>query len=146
MVGGCRARALAADAPEYNRDTDPAAAAFVLAHAGLEVWQFPVEAYRRCAVSVAELEADLPHTGRVGAWLWQRFVDLPLPDGLTVEEVWPLGDSVPLLVTALADVPTPYHVPREKRRVYGDIDGRLLVADLFAKLRLHERRAISLDR
>ncbi|HEV7187407.1 MAG TPA: nucleoside hydrolase, partial [Blastococcus sp.] len=41
------------DAFEYNRDTDPAAAAAVLAVAGLAVHQFPLETYRRCAYGVA---------------------------------------------------------------------------------------------
>src|SRR5205807_5183916 len=49
-VGG----ALDSAAPEYNRDTDPQAAQEVLARGDLAVWQFPLETYRRCAVSVAE--------------------------------------------------------------------------------------------
>src|SRR3954453_19064336 len=64
-IGG----ALDAAADEYNRDTDPAAAEFVLATPGLAVWQFPLETYRSCAYSVAELEADLAGSGRIGEWL-----------------------------------------------------------------------------
>jgi purine nucleosidase len=140
-IGG----ALDPTAPEYNRDTDPAAAEFVLSRPSLEVWQFPLETYRRCAYSVAELEHDLGGSGRVGRWLWERFTSLPLPDFIRLGGVWPLGDSPPLLVTALGDesssaTSTPASAARGARRVYTDVDVRLLVGDLLAKLRLHEQR------
>jgi len=49
---------------EYNRDTDPEAAAFVFGQPELEIHQFPLETYRCCAYSVAELEHDLASCGR----------------------------------------------------------------------------------
>jgi purine nucleosidase len=118
----------------------------VLARSDLAVWQFPLETYRRCAYSVAELEQDVRGAGRVGAWLWRRFTDLPIPDFVRLGAVWPLGDSPPVLVTALDDAssawtPSPAGPGRAARRVYTDVDVRLLVADLLARLRLHERRA-----
>ncbi|MGY1815179.1 nucleoside hydrolase [Blastococcus sp. SYSU D00820] len=138
-VGG----ALADGVFEYNRDTDPAAAEFVLGRAELAVSSFPLETYRRCAYSVAELEADLAGSGAVGAWLWTRFVELPLPEGLEIGAVWPLGDSPPVLLTALDDESSRYTVSAAggaERRVYTDVDTRLLFGDLLARLRLHERR------
>jgi hypothetical protein len=140
-IGG----ALDSVAPEYNRDTDPAAAEFVLGLPSLEVWQFPLETYRRCAYSVAELEHDLGGSGQVGQWLWERFTSLPLPDFIRLGGLWPLGDSPPLLVTALGDesstfTTTPASADHGPRRTYTDIDFRLLVADLLARLRLHEAR------
>jgi purine nucleosidase len=134
-VGG----SLAADAAEYNRDTDPLAASEVLGRAELAVAQFPLETYQRCVYSVAELEHDLGGAGRVGAWLWQRFTSLPLPDFVQLGEVWPLGDSPPVLVTALDDASCRWTGPAA-RRVYTDVDVRLLVGDLLARLRLHEHR------
>jgi hypothetical protein len=134
-IGG----ALDPAADEYNRDTDPAAAEFVLATPGLTIWQFPLETYRRCACSVAELEHDLGGSGRVGRWLWTRFTELPLPDFVELGGVWPLGDSPPVLVTALSDESSTYR-DSPNGRVYTDVDVRLLFADLLAKLRLHERR------
>jgi purine nucleosidase len=134
-IGG----ALDAGADEYNRDTDPAAAEFVFATPGLPIWQFPLETYRQCACSVAELEHDLGGSGRVGQWLWTRFTELPLPDVVQLGGVWPLGDSPPVLVTALDDESSSYRTT-PNGRVYTDVDVRLLVADLLAKLRLHERR------
>lgn len=142
-IGG----ALDADAPEYNRDTDPRAADEVLGRAELAVWQFPAETYRRCSYSVAELEHDMGGAGRVGAWLWGRYTALPLPDFVELGEVWPLGDSPPVLVTALDDASSTWtESPAGPdgdggvRRVCTDVDLRLLVADLLARLSLHERR------
>lgn len=140
-IGG----ALDPDAPEYNRDTDRAAAEFVLSRPTLDVRQFPLETYRQCAYSVAELEHDLGGSGRVGSWLWERFTSLPLPDFVQLGGVWPLGDSSPLLVTALDDesstaTTTPATADRGPRRVYTSVDVRLLVGDMLARLRLHEAR------
>jgi purine nucleosidase len=134
-IGG----ALDAAADEYNRDTDLAAAEFVLATPGLAVWQFPLETYRSCAYSVAELEADLAGSGRIGEWLWTRFTGLPLPDFVRLGGVWPLGDSPPLLVTALDDESSTWRTT-PNGRIYTAVDVRLLFADMLAKLRLHERR------
>ena len=131
-VGGARA----ADADEYNRDTDPAAADFVFAQDGLAIRQFPLETYRRCAYSVAELEHDLGGSGALGQWLWTRFVELPLPDWIRLGGVWPLGDSPPVLITALSDESSRYE-ETGSLRVYTDVDVRLLFGDLLAKLRAH---------
>jgi purine nucleosidase len=131
-IGG----ALDPDAFEYNRDTDPAAAELVLAHEQLELHQFPLETYRRCAYSVAELEEDLAGTGALGRWLWEHFTDPP--DWARIGGVWPLGDSPPVLVTALSTESSTYTV-QGRRRVYTDVDTRLLFADLLAKLRRHAR-------
>jgi purine nucleosidase len=125
------------DAFEYNRDTDPAAAEAVLAVAGLVVHQFPLETYRRCAYSVAELEADLPGTGQLGAWLFDRFSSPP--DWVQLGGVWPIGDSPPLLITALTTDSSTHVAPSDGVTVYTDVDMRLVVGDLLAKLRLHER-------
>jgi hypothetical protein len=135
-IGG----ALDPDADEYNRDTDLQAAEEVLGRGELPVWQFPLETYRRCSYSVAELEHDLGGAGRLGAWLWQRFLELPLPDVVQLGEVWPLGDSPPVLVTALDDASSTW-TGSPTRRVYTDVDVRLLFGDMLARLRLHERRS-----
>lgn len=126
---------------EYNRDTDRAAADVVLGTADLRVWSFPLEAYDLCAYSVAELEHDLAGAGTVGRWLWERFVTLPLPEGFPIGATWALGDSPPLLVTALTDASSTFvsdlSGPAERRR-YTSLDFRLIVGDMLARLRLHE--------
>lgn len=95
-IGG----SLDVDAFEYNRDTDPAAADYVFSQAGLVVHQFPLETYRQCAYSVHELAEDVGTSGRVGAWLWEHY-ESP-PEWVQLGGVWPLGDSPPVLVTALS--------------------------------------------
>jgi inosine-uridine nucleoside N-ribohydrolase len=126
---------------EYNRDTDPAAAERVFAHPGLPITQFPLETYRRCALSVAELQHRIGRCGEVGEFLWRQFVELPLPDFVDLGEVWPLGDSPPLLVTALDDASSAWTIGTTlgggRLRVFTEIDVRLLVGDLLAKLSLH---------
>jgi purine nucleosidase len=125
------------DAFEYNRDTDPAAAEAVLSVAGLDIHQFPLETYRRCAWSIAELEVDLPATGRLGAWLFDCFSSPP--EWVQLGGVWPIGDSPPVLITALTTDSSTRSAPSGGVTVYTDVDMRLLVGDLLAKLRLHER-------
>ena len=138
--------ALELGAPEYNCDTDPQAAREVFGQPELAITQFPLETYRRCAYSVAELEHDLGGAGRVGAWLWQRFLELPIPDFVQLGEVWPLGDSPAVLVTAFGEESSLSVLSAEPghaaRRVYTNVDVRLLVADPLARLRLHERRQV----
>jgi purine nucleosidase len=95
--------------------------------------------------SVAELEHDLAGSGRVGRWLWERFLELPLPEWVRLGGVWPPGDSPPVLVTALTDESSTYtDAPAGRaaaaRRVYTDVDVRLVFGDMLAKLRRHEDR------
>jgi purine nucleosidase len=138
------------EAFEYNRDTDPAAAEFVFSRPGLVVHQFPLETYRLCAYSVHELAEDVGTAGRLGAWLWASYQSPP--EWLRLGGVWPLGDSPPVLLTALttessrwATVPgaevaiRPAPSAGAVAHVYTDIDFRLIVGDMLAKLRGHER-------
>ncbi len=138
-IGG----ALDPTAFEYNRDGDPDAAAFVFAQRELEIHQFPLEAYRQCAYSVAELEHDIGGAGALGRWLWTRFTG-PHPDWVQIGGVWPLGDSPPVLVTALDVESSTYETTAADgaaRRTYTRVDFRLLVGDLLAKLHVHNKEA-----
>ena len=138
-VGG----AATPDTDEYNRDTDRDAADFVLDLPDLTLWQFPIETYRACAYSVAELEHDLRGSGQVGQWLWDRFTTLSLPEWIILPESWPLGDSPPVLATALGDESShfvPSAVGQGSSRCYTQVDFRLIVGDMLAKLRRHEER------
>jgi purine nucleosidase len=140
-IGG----ALDPDAFEYNRDGDPAAAALVFAQRELDIHQFPLEAYRQCAYSLAELEHDIGGAGALGQWLWSRFTG-PHPDWVQIGGVWPLGDSPPVLVTALDVESSRYETTVADgdgagRRTYTSVDFRLLVGDLLAKLRMHNQEA-----
>jgi purine nucleosidase len=136
-IGG----SLDAEAFEYNRDTDPAAAEFVLGRAGLVIHQFPLETYRQCGYSVHELAEDVGTSGQLGAWLWDHY-QTP-PDWVELGGVWPLGDSPPILVTALSTESSRWTtVPPSggaTAHVCTDVDFRLVVGDMLAKLRGHER-------
>ena len=139
-VGG----ALEEHTAEYNRDTDPEAAAFVLSQPDLPIFQFPVETYRQCAVSVAELQHGLTSSGPVGRWLWERFTSLHLPDFVELSEVWPIGDSPPILLTALTTDSSRSETrsggaARAPRHVFTRVDFRLIWGDFIAKLQLHEQ-------
>jgi hypothetical protein len=123
---------------EYNRATDEAAAAHVLAAAD-HLIRFPLEAYRLARVSVAELQAGLGDAGPVGEWLWRRFIELPLPESVSLKEIWALGDSLPLLVTALGASSFEEIDLRPGLRGLGPEDMRLLWGDLLAKLRRSAR-------
>jgi purine nucleosidase len=79
--------------------------------------------------------------GDLGQWLWKRFTG-PHPDWVRIGGVWPLGDSLPVLVTALdvesSSFETISNGDGATRRTYIHVDLRLLVGDLLAKLRAHD--------
>lgn len=135
------------EAFEYNRDTDPAAAEFVLGHPELAVRQFPLETYRRCAYSVGEIEHEIGTCGALGSWLATCFTSPP--EWIRIGGNWPLGDSPPVLVTALSDESSRRTTTTAGgpgvggRHVYTDVDFRLVVGDMLARLRQHERRRVA---
>ncbi|MFC0681537.1 nucleoside hydrolase [Lysobacter korlensis] len=119
---------------EYNEATDQEAAAIVFG-SEIAIDQYPLEAYRASTYSIAELEADLTET-TLGSWLWDVFAQFRIPLEFKVGELWHLGDSLPLLATSLAATP---EGPTVHRVVHETVDYRLLVGDMLAKFRLHER-------
>ena len=131
----------AADEDEYNYYTDPAAARFVLENQRLAVWQFPVETYRQVVISVAELDYSLKAAGAGGAWLWERFNSLEVPDFVKFGPLWCLGDSAPLVVTGLDDITCRFEETggSPSGRTYTSVDSRLIIADFFARLQLHSQ-------
>jgi inosine-uridine nucleoside N-ribohydrolase len=124
---------------EYNYFTDPVAADFVLGNRNLALWQFPMETYRQVVAPVAELDAAFSSGGPAGAWLWEHFNSLVVPDFVKFGPLWCLGDSAPLVVTGLDDVTSTYQETEStpQRRTYTSVDTRLIMADFVAKLRLH---------
>ncbi len=126
------------DEEEYNYFTDPAAAEFVLGSRDLAVWQFPMETYRQVVAPVAELDAAFRNAGPGGAWLWEHFNSLEVPDFVKFGPLWCLGDSAPLVVTGLDDITSTFvqTSAEPQRRRYTSVDTRLIMADFVAKLRL----------
>lgn len=139
---------------EYNLAADAAAARLVLEETAVPLWQVPQPAYRLMQVSVAEMEADMAPISDFTAWLYARFTNPP-----TFFELggsWPMGDSPPVLLTAISAESSRYRelearrinpdltygeaIPGRMVRVYEDLDLRLTWADFLAKLRLHAQR------
>jgi purine nucleosidase len=82
-------------------------------------------------------------SGRLGQWLWEHFTNPP--EWARIGGSWPMGDSPPVLITALTDESSGYTTEPAapggaERRMYTHPDFRLIVGDLLARLRLHERR------
>ena len=148
------------DAFEYNRDTDPAAADYVFSRPGLVIHQFPLETYRQCAYSLSRAGRGRRHERPA-----RRLAVGPLPgaarldtarrgvaarrqpagpgDG-TGHRVEPVDDRSWLLA-GLAVRPSPSD--GATAHVCTDVDFRLVVGDMLAKLRGHERlRTASDDR
>lgn len=123
---------------EYNEYTDQAAADFVFSDPGLPITQFPLEAYQRLTLSVRELQHLLGGAGAVGRWLWERFETLPLPDSVTLGPLWCLGDSAPVVVTALEPLTSTFVTTQDdpKRILFSEVDTRMVLGDFAALLNL----------
>lgn len=136
---------------EYNLAADLAAARHVLENSTVPIWQVPQSAYRTMSVSLAEMEADLRPISDFTQWLYQRFTNPP--DFVDMGGAWPMGDSPPVLLTAISressqsrdwtarrlrdDLTYGEEIPGRLVRVYHSLDMRLTWADFLARLRLH---------
>ncbi|SIT67290.1 Inosine-uridine preferring nucleoside hydrolase [Microbacterium sp. RU33B] len=135
---------------EYNLMHDLPAAQYVFNHTRVPIMQVPQAVYRQCAMSTAELEHGLRSTGEFGRWLYSRFTSPP--SFVRIAGHWPMGDSPPVLITALTTesstsrkIPSPWiddeggYATNPAARdlvVFDTIDVRLLFADFFARLHL----------
>ena len=170
-IGGPEHPGLAVPPPgampiEYNLLIDVPAAAEVFASA-LPIEQFPRDAYRQPLASVAELRVRMRTAGALGRHLFDALdgvFRMGAAHGLSFGETYALGDSPLVLATALlsafepdasssrtALVPRPsitadgQYGPRAGAgpdvRVYTQVDTRLLLEDLYAKLALRAQEA-----
>lgn len=145
---------------EYNLNIDLLAGQ-VIFDSPIPLWQVPRNAYRECIASMSELISRVRSRGELGAHLYQTLVDvfeMVAPHGLNMGEVYVLGDSPLVLLTALqtgfeADPASSAYdlVPRPRLddhgayvanpkgapiRIYSGLDVRLMLEDLYAKLEL----------
>jgi purine nucleosidase len=169
-IGGPEHRGLAEPPPgampvEYNLLIDVLAGSVVFGDSAVPVWQVPRDAYRQTLASFAELELRMAEQGPLGARLFAALDGVRTTaarHGFDLGETYILGDSPLVLLTALQsafepDPSSSRHVVRETpgitadgqytpvpgarpMRVYTDLDCRLMVEDLYAKLQLHARR------
>jgi hypothetical protein len=131
----------------------------------LPLWQVPRDVYRMAIASRAELLHRLATAGELGAHLVAaiaRIVEVLDRAGVLLGETFILGDNPLVLLTALASSfhadpssspsvvrPCPrvldagaYEQRADGRpiRTFTGIDGRLMFADLYAKLAAHAAR------
>jgi hypothetical protein len=148
-----------ADVSEYNTRIDISAARVVF-DSPVPLWQVPRNVYRQAIYSFAELDEHVRPCGPIGAHLaaaLDSIVERAAEMGLNLGEVYILGDSPLVLLTALqsqfepdpsssryAVVPAPRmdedgryveHQDGRPIRVYTQIDNRLMFGDLIIKLR-----------
>ncbi|MGO4301219.1 nucleoside hydrolase [Leifsonia sp. RAF41] len=135
---------------EYNLVLDIPAAQVVFNESRMRISQVPQHVYRQCAVSVAELEVGLRSAGPFGEWLYDCFTSPP--DFIRVGGNWPMGDSPPVLFTAITTessasriVDAPWiddagnyavHPQPRALTLYDTVDTRVLFADFWARLAL----------
>lgn len=136
---------------EYNLAMDAEAARAVIEQSKIPFWQVPQPAYRQMGYSVAEMAADLRPISPFTRWLYDRFTNPP--DFVDVGGAWPMGDSPPVLFSALTtetslsrEIPArrigpdfKYGdvIPGRTLRVFETLDARMTHADLLARLKLH---------
>lgn len=152
-----------AEVSEYNLKIDIAAAQVVF-DSPIQLWQVPRDAYRQALVSFPELEVRMRPHGPLGRHLVAELARVPdelARFGVQASEAYVLGDSPLVLLTALQctyspDPSSSRYVTRPAPRinddgayeenpvgrpirVYDQLDVRLMMEDLFAKLALHAR-------
>jgi hypothetical protein len=136
---------------EYNLATDVAAARQVIEQSRVPLWQVPQPTYRKMQVSVAEMTADMRPISPFTEWLYDQFTSPP--DFVDLGGTWPMGDTPPVLLTALSPDSGQWRevtarrigeqfehgeeIPGRTIRLYDDFDMRLAWADFLAKLRLN---------
>jgi len=165
-IGGHEHEGLAVQPPgapdlEYNLHEDLVAGLVVFNHSNLKLWQVPRDAYRQVLASRAELKVRMASKGPLGAHLYAslgKVANWLNQANYKGGEVYCLGDSPLVLLTALQSAfePDPassrylylacptlletglYEANPNGReiRVYTQIDNRLLLEDLYAKLEL----------
>lgn len=139
---------------EFNLGNDKIAANIVM-KSNLKLWQVPKDMYELMPVSSAELELRVRPCGKIGKYLCDQLEEVlfrSLHSDFRSGEVWVLGDS-PVVGLMLYEhrfhfdmIPAPeidmetgcyIHTGRNRPiRVYNFIDARLILEDMFCKLRL----------
>ncbi len=146
---------------ETNVNTDIAAAKTIFNECDVPLWQVPRDVFLNVVASRSELQMRMRPQGALGAYLFDMVgarVDAWSP-GLRIGETYTLADSALVLLTALGGAYDPE--PRSSRwvtrrrprllddglyegvddaaplRVFTQLDIRLLLEDLYAKLAVH---------
>ncbi|GAA1435429.1 hypothetical protein GCM10009616_32520 [Microlunatus lacustris] len=146
---------------EYNQAIDPLAVQLLFGDSAVPIWQVPRDAYRQTLASTAELVTRLAPHGELGRHLADAVLAVgrrAAAGGRLLGETYALGDSPLVLLTALQSafqpdpsssrsvwLPTPRLDDRGRYverpdgrplRVWTQLDTRLMLEDLYAKLQL----------
>lgn len=168
-IGGHEHEGLAEPPPngttmEYNLAIDPIAGQVVFNDSNLAIHQVPRDAYRTTLASRSELLVHMAGAGELGQYLFNTLAAVATmagKHGFHIGETYIMGDSPLVLLTALLSsfeaeasscryvtMPCPdiddeglYQPNASGRpmRVYTQLDNRLMLDDLYAKLQLHEQ-------
>jgi len=163
-IGGHEHEGLATPPPggtdmEYNLHVDVIAGQVVFNDSNLKLWQVPRDSYRSLNASRAEMKARMFGAGELGRHLYNKLgevVEMLNKYGINAGESYILGDSPLTLLTALQStfepdptssdsvvISAPNILPSglyEKNpigrpiRVFGTLDNRLCLEDLYFKL------------
>lgn len=143
---------------EFNIMQDYNASKYIF-ESSVPLWQIPMNIYTTMDVSQAELSEQVRCCGELGEWLCDqiqecnfRFKDQGVDSGFPHGETWSLGDnpSVSALLMGRGrdcyyerkapvignDFSYTENLDGKMIRVYENIDPRLTIFDMFAKLRL----------
>jgi inosine-uridine nucleoside N-ribohydrolase len=169
-IGGPEYAELATPPPhgttlEYNLGIDLKAGQVIFNKSAMPIWQVPRNAYREVIMPYSSLLTRVKPQGEIGEYLTsalERIMKMAIKYNFNVGEVYIIGDSPLVLLTALqssfeADPSSSFYALRprpiinnlgmyEKKdnadniRVYTQLDTRLLLEDLYAKLWLFNQR------
>lgn len=149
---------------EYNLSIDPIAGQVIFNDSNINIWHVPRDMYRFVIASRAELKDRVFAKGKLGEYLYNSLAAVSnLLEGMgrAMGEIYVLGDSPLVLLSTLqtAFEPTPASSPWITKpcpnilpsglyeenpngrplRVFTQIDNRLLLEDMYAKISLHSR-------
>jgi hypothetical protein len=144
---------------EFNLGNDINAANIVFS-SGIKLWQVPKNVYEMMAVSYAELECKVWPWGAIGRYLFDQLMahareEGPRKSSFRSGETWVLGDNPSIGVILYEHrfgfdiIPAPeitgemhyVHTGRNPAiRVYNTIDSRLILEDMFCKIKLFAER------
>lgn len=165
-IGGQEYEGMAVPPPgaavqEFNLALSVKAAQTVFNDSDLPVWQVPRNAYRQCILSLAEVKEEIAACGTTGAYLANELFKSLAPQRDSMGEVYIMGDSPLVLLTALQtgfepDPASSRYVSRpapliaddgtcrpnpegREIRVYDLLDTRLMFGDFIAKLKRYSK-------
>jgi purine nucleosidase len=92
---------------EYNLLSDPLAARYIFNETEASIWQVSEGVYATYQVSMTELQAFVAPYGATGAWRCKQALrgldELGNRFPINTGEIWSMGDSPLVLLTALSD-------------------------------------------